>query len=72
MEQCEYGSLQELFQFNKVFSELACFSVFHQVLEAVQQVHTRGIAHMDLKENNILISYAPKNAGNPLTGGLPI
>lgn len=27
---------------------------------------------MDLKENNFLITYAPENFNNPLTGFLPI
>lgn len=42
------------------------------MLNSVQQIHERGVAHLDIKENNILICEDLKNMGNPLTGGLPI
>jgi serine/threonine protein kinase len=51
---------------------LTAFSIFHQVLEAVKAIHSRGIAHMDIKENNILIAHCQENESNPLTGYLPI
>ena len=72
LEHAKYGSLHEVISYTKCFSEVTAFAVFSQIVDAVRQVHMRGVAHMDIKENNILISHCEENRNNPLTGYLPI
>jgi serine/threonine protein kinase len=72
LEYAKYGSLHELLSFTRNFSEIACFSVFYQILTSLKEIHLRGIAHMDIKENNILVCHNDNNYNNPLTGNLPI
>ena len=51
---------------------MTAFAVFSQIVNAVKSIHERGVAHMDIKENNILITHCVENRNNPLTGYLPI
>mmetsp|Transcript_10 Transcript_10/g.6 ORF Transcript_10/g.6 Transcript_10/m.6 type:complete len:111 (-) Transcript_10:483-815(-) len=72
LEYAKYGSLQELIRYTKKFEEITAFAIFQQILVAVLRVHQRGVAHLDIKENNILICENPSNSFNPLTGFLPL
>ena len=72
MEYAKYGSLHELLQFTKSFNEITASSIFYHILHALKQIHAKGVAHMDIKENNILITHCDANQQNPLTGFLPI
>ena len=72
MEHAGYGSLQELIQYTKCFNEMTAFSVFVQVSEAVKLIHERGVAHLDIKESNILLAHCDQYSKNPMTGFLPI
>ena len=72
LEYAEYGSLHELIQFTKSFTETTAFAIFNQILQGVHQIHKKGVVHMDIKENNILITHCDHNQQNPMTGYLPV
>jgi serine/threonine protein kinase len=58
MELCSGGDLLDFIQ-NTEFRPLCqVVSMFHQILSAVAYLHARGIAHLDIKPENILIGPA--------------
>jgi serine/threonine protein kinase len=54
LEYCPGGSLQALVA-RSVLSEQRMFSLCREMIEAVRACHERGIAHLDIKPQNILI-----------------
>lgn len=55
LEYCNNGSLEELFQKRKVFSEAEVVILIKQIASAFQILHELKIIHRDLKPANILI-----------------
>ena len=52
-------------------NDATTFSLTFQIIECIKQIHSRGISHMDIKENNILVAHCSENEFNPLTAYLP-
>ena len=57
------GSIFDLVNETGPFSEDLCRSLFSQLIEAIQYIHSKNISHLDIKPENILVS---------LTSGLKI
>ena len=72
LENATFGSLNEISQFTRALNEPTAYVFFNQILSALNQVHERGVAHLDLKENNILICHEEANSNNPEVACLPI
>lgn len=58
MELCSGGELFEHIEHKGIFSEKEAAHVMRQLLEAVAHMHSNGICHRDLKEDNLLIAEA--------------
>ena len=56
MEFAEFGDVYEYIMNNGLLSVEATLSVFAQVLSAVAYCHANGIAHSDIKLENVLLS----------------
>ncbi|XP_076063425.1 serine/threonine-protein kinase Chk1-like [Oratosquilla oratoria] len=55
MEYCDGGSIKE--NINKIERKNdLCYSYFHQMIEGVEYLHARGVAHRDLKPDNLLLT----------------
>ncbi|CDW74042.1 protein kinase domain containing protein [Stylonychia lemnae] len=72
IEHAQYGSLQSIQQFTIPFLEGSAFVIINQVSQTLLQLHQRQIAHLDIKEGNIMIGFDKLNQQNRLCGGLPI
>ncbi len=46
--------------------------VFKQVTEALRRIHEMQVLHLDIKENNILITFNKDNAKRPECAYLPV
>jgi serine/threonine protein kinase len=57
MECIEGGSLYQWIKVNQRASEAEVRIIFWQVCQVIEVIHSRGIAHRDIKLENILISY---------------
>jgi serine/threonine protein kinase len=55
MELCSGGDLLDYIQNHEFRSSTQTLSIFQQVLSAVAYLHARGIAHLDIKPDNILL-----------------
>lgn len=55
LEYAEYGDLFELVSKCGAVPQNLCRTLFRQVLEAVTYMHSMGLAHLDLKVENLLI-----------------
>ncbi|KAL4491958.1 hypothetical protein ABPG72_008379 [Tetrahymena utriculariae] len=56
LEYCENGSLFEWIEGTGPFSEILARSIFHQLLQSVEFIHSQGVFHFDIKPENILVS----------------
>lgn len=56
MELCLGGDMFDVLSREKHLSERAASRVMRQLLEAVAHMHSRGICHRDLKEENLLVA----------------
>ena len=56
MEFAEFGDVFEYIMTNGLMSFEASLSVFSQVAKAVEYCHAKGIAHCDIKMENVLLS----------------
>ena len=63
MELANAGSLQNALALEEEYSEATVASTFKQVLEGVKYLHSKGIVHRDLKQDNILCSVEEKEDG---------
>ncbi|KAK3402482.1 kinase-like domain-containing protein, partial [Sordaria brevicollis] len=59
MEYLREGSLYKYLEDNGALDETSCRQVVHQILQGLAIMHRAGIAHRDLKPQNILISQLP-------------
>ena len=57
MEYCEGGDLADIVIENKGIREDIAKHLFRQLISALNYIHQRGIAHRDIKLENILISH---------------
>ena len=55
LEDCPCSNLYDEVQKNGPLDEYKLFSYLHQLLEALNFLHCRGIAHLDIKPSNILV-----------------
>jgi serine/threonine protein kinase len=53
---CEGGDLLDLVQSGSYVSQKQMFNIFYQIVKGVQYLHHRGIAHLDLKPENIFLT----------------
>jgi len=56
MELIEGTSLQEIYDSGAILSVSEAISIAYQICSALEAAHRRGIAHLDIKPSNILIS----------------
>ena len=59
MDYCEGGSIFDSLKRGIRFREPQAATVFRQVVDAVSFCHSRGVAHRDLKPQNILVTRFP-------------
>jgi serine/threonine protein kinase len=55
LECASYGSLHDLSFYTKSLEEDTAFILFHQIMCGLRDIHRANIAHLDIKETNILI-----------------
>ncbi|KAL4439540.1 hypothetical protein ABPG74_003942 [Tetrahymena malaccensis] len=56
LEYCENGSLFEWIEGTGPFNEVLARSIFHQLLQSIEYIHSQGVFHFDLKPENILVN----------------
>jgi serine/threonine protein kinase len=55
MEHSKYGDIFDMIMQNKGMPEVLARTLFHQIVEGIDYLHNNGVAHMDLKLENILL-----------------
>lgn len=56
MELCPYGDFYDLVMSQKIkFNDILARTYFHQLIEGLEYLHNTGIAHLDLKLENLLL-----------------
>ena len=62
MEYCPNGTLFQHIKRFKKLSEIEIYRYLHIIISALQYLHSKGIAHRDIKLENIVFSqdYVPK------------
>ena len=50
------GTLIDYVAATGAFSEPVCRFYFDQMLESIEHIHSRGLAHFDIKPNNMMLS----------------
>uniref|UniRef100_A0A7S3G953 Protein kinase domain-containing protein n=2 Tax=Palpitomonas bilix TaxID=652834 RepID=A0A7S3G953_9EUKA len=60
LEYCRGGNLQTILEKGIRFSEMQVLRIFKQVCYGLSQAHSRRIAHLDIKPENILLSLTPE------------
>jgi len=50
-----YKSLFDFSNYTKVLDEYTSFVFFWQLLDGLTAIHEAGIAHLDIKENNVIL-----------------
>ena len=48
------GELGDYIRYSGAFDEATCRYVFHQLLQGVHHIHSKGYAHRDLKPDNLI------------------
>lgn len=61
-ENCNGGGLSDCLEkykkkYKKPFTEVQCISIFRQIVDALQYLHSNRIIHRDLKLDNILVNF---------------
>jgi len=54
-EYVSYGSFYDIVEKGVLNSDILVRTYFHQLIEGLQHVHSRGIAHLDLKLENLMM-----------------
>ena len=60
LEYCSGGDLYTFIHTSNRIREVQAASVFYQIVSAVHYIHSMGVAHRDLKPQNILITNFPQ------------
>jgi len=55
LEQASYGDILEIISKNGHMSEILTRTIFRQLVDAISYLHSREIAHLDLKVENLLL-----------------
>lgn len=50
-----YKSLFDFSNYTKVLDEHTAFVFFWQLLDGIESIHNAKIAHLDIKENNVIL-----------------
>lgn len=72
LECASYGSLHDLSFYTKSLEEDTAFVLFYQIMCGLRDIHNKKIAHLDIKETNILICRSEESAKENLSAKLPI
>lgn len=59
-EECKGGTMKDLIMNNTITSETEKIKIIHQILSALNYIHSKKIAHRDIKPTNIFIDYNQK------------
>jgi len=60
LEYASHGDMLDMISKNGHVPEILARTLFHQLIDAVSYLHSRNIAHMDLKVDNLLIDESFK------------
>jgi len=55
LEYASNGDILDMISKNGQLSDILARTIFHQLIEALTYLHRRGVAHMDIKAENLLI-----------------
>lgn len=72
LEHADYGSLNDLVYYTKVMPESTIYAIFNELVQGLIEIHKAGVAHLDIKEKNILMTHHDGNSSNKLMGNCRI